>query len=306
MINRKHFNKENIGFYTNCTFRTFVLIFVHFFIITLHFATAQTTIEIKNFDSAKILRFSIGQDSSAIGCPLTAVKGKKNHFEIQCKRVFLAQQVLRTTCKLTESIIIEVQLELPTSASDSLEKKLSFLCASIIEIKNKDKITERLYSFVDGYRIQTKNIGKILEVRIFMRDEYSLVKNGNIEFVPFFGFDVGEPSSLLRGYDVRGPDTRFSFRPTSRVAGVQLYSHFVKLDKNGNIQSLHLMTDPAKKADSETLFSYFQKASKYKTKKKKNSVDNTIVFKNGYTLFILKEKENPCHFRFVKSNESSN
>ncbi|MBL8005367.1 MAG: hypothetical protein JNL36_09740 [Candidatus Kapabacteria bacterium] len=283
---------------------TFFLLF--FFSIVVSPIFGQPSVDVKSFDCTTFLRFCIGNDSSSINCPLQPIKGKKNFFEIQCKRIFFGEQVLRTTSKLSGSIIYEVQLELPSSSFEALDKKLSLQCAAITEKRTNSIITERFYSFVDGYRIKSLLMGNQMIVAISKRDEHSLIQNGKLELIPFYGFDIGEPTSLMRGYDVRGPTQRFSFRPNARVAGVELYSQFVKVDEKGIIKSMHLVTNPENKQDSDDLIAYFKKNSK-RSKKKQSVVDkNTFRFINGYTITVLEENNKLYHFMITKSNNSSN
>ena len=281
----------------------FLVLFSSYFVSR---TLGQPTVDVKLFDCNTFLRFCISQDSSTIHCPLQPIKGQKNHFEIQCKRIFLGQQVLRSTCKLSGSIISEVHLELTSSTSEALDKNLTLQCAAITEKKTNSIVTERLYSFVDGYRIKTQLKGNLVIVSIFKRDENSLIQNKKLELIPFYGFDVGEPTSLMRGYDVRGPVERFSFRPNATVTGIKLYSQFVKVDERGIIKSMHLVTDPESKKDSDDLIAYFRKNS-IRSKKKQSPIDkNVFRFVNGYTIEVLEEKNKFYHFMITKSNKSSN
>lgn len=277
-----------------------------FFSIIASSTFGQPTVDVKSFDCTTFLRFCIGNDTSSIHCPLEPINGKKNLFEIQCKRIFFGQQVLRTSCKLTGSLISEVYMELPTSTSEDFDKKLSLQCAAITEKRTNSVVTERFYSFVDGYRIKTQLQGKRMIVTLSKRDEHSLIQKGKLELIPFYGFDIGEPTSLMRGYDVRGPAQRFSFRPNAKVAGVELYSQFVKVDEKGIIKSIHLVTNPQNKQDSDDLIEYFKKNSK-RSKKKQSDVDKNIFrFINGYTISVLEENNKFYHFMITKSNNSSN
>lgn len=284
----------------------FIFFLLFFFSIVVSPIFGQPTVDVKSFDCTTFLGFCIGNDSSFIYCPLQPIKGKKNHFEIQCKRIFFGQQVLRTTSKLTGSIVSEVHLELPSSSFEALDKKLSMQCAAITEKRTNSVVTERFYSFVDGYRIKCQLKGNQVIVTISKRDEHSLIHKGKLELISFFGFDIGEPTSIMRGYDVRGPAQRFSFRPNARVAGVELYSQFVKVNEKGIIKSMHLVTNPDNKQDSDDLIRYFKKNSK-RSKKKQTDIDkNTFHFSNGYIITVLEENNKFYHFMITKSNNSSN
>lgn len=270
------------------------------------FCLSQEKISIKAFDSQSTLGFSIGNDTSSLGCPIVSIKGKKNIFEVQCKRIFLGIPVNTTTIKTSSKIISSVRLTISLKNDSQLHTQLSNICASLTEKRTNSVVTERLYSFVDGYRVSSKISKNYIEVDITVRNEYSFIQKGNVELIPFYGFDIGEPTSLMRGYDVRGPVQRFSFRPNARIAGVALYSQFVKVDEKGKIQSMHLVTDPKIKKDSDDLIAYFRRNS-IRSKKKQNETDlNTFVFKNGYTIVVLEEKKAFYHFMITKSNNSSN
>lgn len=281
----------------------FVCCFV--FTLTSSLIFSQQTVSTKVFDCQNEIGFCLGMDTSKIGSPIVQVKGKKNIFEVQHKRLFLGIPVRETTIKTDGSKISLLQMTIPIKYESSLHDKISPICAALTEKRNNQIVSERLYSFVDGYRISTKLTKNVVEVDISLRDEYSLIQKNKLELIPFFGFEVGEPTSLMRGYDVRGPAERFSFRPNAKIAGVQLYSQFVKVDAKGVIQSMHLVTNPQSKKDSDDLIAYFRKNSVRSKKSKKETDKNTFLFANGYMIVVLEEDNSLYHFMITKSKKSS-
>lgn len=282
------------------------------FIITISFfleysiCLSEEKISTKIFDSQSTLGFSIGNDTSTIGSSFFSIKGKKNTYELQSKRNFFGIPVNNTIIRTNGKTITSVRLEISESNATQLQEKLSNSCAAVTEKRNKSVVTERLYSFVDGYRVSTKKSNRYIEVDITLRDEFSLIQKGKLELIPFYGFDVGEPTSMMRGYDVRGPVQRFSFRPNATIAGVPLYSQFVKVDEKGRVQSMHLVTNPKIKKDSDDLIAYFKKNSISPKKKQNETNTNTFLFKNGYTIVVLEEKNALYHFMITKSKNKSN
>jgi len=286
---------------------SFLIFIVSMFVfVEYSICLSQEKISTKIFDSQSTLGFSIGNDTSTIGSPIVSIKSKKNIYEIQRKRIFFGIPVNSTSIKINGTTITSIRLTISKSNATQIQEKLSHYCAAVTEKRNKSVVTERLYSFVDGYRVSTKESKHYVEVDITLRDEYSLIQKGKLELIPFYGFDIGEPTSMMRGYDVRGPVQRFSFRPNATIAGVALYSQFVKVDEKGRIQSMHLVTNPKIQKDSDELIAYFKKNS-IRSKKKQNETDsNTFLFKNGYTIVVLEEKNALYHFMITKSKYSSN
>jgi len=256
----------------------------------------------KSFDCLLELRFCIGQDISELQCSLSRMKGIKNSYTLLQKYVFMGSDVEHSSIEVENGVVATVTFQLSGKSISDVEKNLTKICSHIVEKRINKTVTERTFYFVNGYRINTSTKKNHLQVKIFMREMNSLVSNGAVDALSFFGFDIGEKTTMMQGYDVRGPNARMSFRPTAKIFSVQMYSTFVKVE-NGKIESIHFLTNPTNKIESEQVQQYLQKQAVSVVHSKEQKGNRIYNFKNGYTIDVEKEGEILCHFVIKKNTK---